>query len=277
MASARQESRRWRTWNPSANLRVLKWLAIVLPILFLALVDVLRHTAFSDQSYAFPGVFGLIFTYAAIVAAVVLFSHTIFAFIARLQRRVIDQNRHLTALNSVASATAEKLRLEDILSTGLDHVIEALNADAGLICLVDQEHEEHTAVCVRGFSPEVAHRIQRAKLRGDPVAAEVVRTGRPVLIERVFDDPGVAERARQENIKSGISAPLKSEGEVNGILAVATHQERHFSEVDQDFLDGIGGASRPGHTQRHPLRTVSASKPRTQRLARRRKSGYILL
>ena len=84
-------------------------------------------------------------------------------------------------------------------------------------------------------------KLQQVKFRDDPVASEVVRTKRQVIFDEVFDDAGVADMARRYNIRSGISTPLKSYGEVNGIRVIATRQERLFSEVDQDFLDSIGG------------------------------------
>ncbi|MFQ5879144.1 MAG: GAF domain-containing protein, partial [Dehalococcoidia bacterium] len=105
----------------------------------------------------------------------------------------------------------------------------------------DMEKEEHSAVCYRGFSPELVGRIQRAKLGDDPVASEVVRTGHPVVLERVFEHPRVGEAARQEGIRSAFSAPLMSEGEVNGILAIATRRDHHFSKGDEEFIEAVGG------------------------------------
>ncbi|MBI4494610.1 MAG: GAF domain-containing sensor histidine kinase [Chloroflexi bacterium] len=224
---------RWRL-NPP----LLRRLAIVLPVFFLVVVDVLRHTTLAQQLHSLPG---FLATYSVIALGVVAFSYTIFGLVASLQARVSEQNRRLSAINALAVASAQKLGLDELVETGLDHVLEVMKADAGLICLVDMEREEHSAICHRGFSPEMVRKIQRAKLRDDPIAQEVVRTGRPVIIERVFEDPRVGEAARREGIRSGISAPLQTEREVNGILAVATRHERHFTAADEEFLAAIGG------------------------------------
>ncbi len=223
-------------WYLSNNF--LRWAAIVLPILFLVGLDVLRHTVFAGTLHSFLGFIG---TYAAIVTAVVFFSYSMFALISRLQRQLIDRNRQLSALNDIAKTAAAKLRFEEVLQTGLDLILSSMKVDAGLICLVDLEKEEHSVICHRGFSEELVRGIQRAKLRNDPIAQEVVRTGKMVILERVFEDPRVAEAAKREGIRSAISAPLKFEGEVNGILAIGTRQERRFSEADREFLDAIGG------------------------------------
>ena len=221
------------------NMGLLKWATIVLPILFLASFDWLRHyTVFAGQLHTIAG---FIIVYVILIIAIAFFSYSIFGFINRLQRDILDRNRQLSALNDIAKASATNPRLEEVLAASLDPILSSLKVDAGLICLVDLEKEEHSVVCYRGFSPELVRNIQRAKLLDDPVALEVVRTGRLVIMDRVFEDARVAEIAKREGIKSAISAPLKSEGEVNGILAIATRIERHFSDADQEFLESIGG------------------------------------
>ncbi|MBI4308101.1 MAG: GAF domain-containing sensor histidine kinase [Chloroflexi bacterium] len=223
-------------WRP--DMRMLRWAAILLPILSLAAIDALRHTVFFAQLHTLPG---FIATYVLLTTSVVAFSFAMFGLITRLQAQVSEQNRRLSALNAIATASAQRLHTDQVLETGLDHVTKVMNADAALICLVDMENEEHSIKCHRGFSPEVVRRVQRAKLQSDPIASEVVRTGRPVVMERVLDDPRVAEAAMREGVKSAISAPLKSEGEVNGILVVATRSERRFTPADEAFLTAIGG------------------------------------
>lgn len=220
------------------ELGLLRWAAIVLPILFLGLLEVLRHTVLVEQ---LDSTEGLTVVLAVIVIAVVVFAYTIFGFISRLQHRIIEQNRQLSALNAIAKAAAGKLTLDALLSESLDHIMPNLEADAGLICIVDQEEQEHSAACYRGFSSEVVDKMKRAKLENYPIAQRVVSTGRPVIRERLLDDPNVSEANRRAGFKSAISAPLMAEGEVNGILAIATKKERKFSDSDQAFLEGIGG------------------------------------
>lgn len=220
------------------SLTTLKWLAIILPLIFLGAVDRLRFAFFRDQLSS-PGSLALF--YAFLVAGVFLFSHVVFSVIAGLQNRVLARNRHLAALNLIAAAAGETPDLNALLNTALDHVLDVMGADAGLICTVDLAREEHSAVAARGFSGELIRRISHAKLGEDPVANEVVRTGRPVVMERCLQDPRVAEAARREGVQSAISVPLKSHGEITGILVVATRQERRFTDADRELLASVGG------------------------------------
>ncbi|MBI4202106.1 MAG: GAF domain-containing sensor histidine kinase [Chloroflexi bacterium] len=220
------------------NLRLLRCASVVLPIAFLVLLDVLRHTLLARQFEALPGVLAF---YAVVAVAVIMFSLTIFRLLERLQQRILAQNQQLAALNGIAAASTANLPFLDLLQASLGHILPTIRADAGLICLIDAEAEEHSVACYSGFSQEMARRLQRAKLRDDRVAYEVYQTGRPVINEDVFKDPGVHERARQEGIAAFISAPLKSEGEVNGILAIANHNKRRYSLDDRTFLGNVGG------------------------------------
>ncbi len=220
------------------NMHRLRWLAIVLPVVFLSSLDVLRHTALSGPLHTVPGFIAI---NSAMVVGVIVFSYSMFGLVGRLQRKVLEQNRQLQGLNSIAKAAAAKPGLVELLGASLDDILSTMKADAGLVCIVDLDEEVHSAVCHRGFSPELVAGIQNTKLQDDPIAAEVVRTGQIVVMERLFDDPRVAELAKREGVRSGLSAPLNFEGEVTGILVVATREERRFTPDDQEFLHGIGG------------------------------------
>ncbi|MBI4312135.1 MAG: GAF domain-containing sensor histidine kinase [Chloroflexi bacterium] len=209
-----------------------------MPIAFLVLLDILRRSFFERHVGTLPG---LLVFYVVVIVGVVLFALTIFRIVEILQRRIVDQNRQLAALNDIASVAASSAPLTDILNASLHQILPSMKADAGLVCIIDAEQEEHSVACYTGFSRDMVKGIQRAKLKDDHVAYEVYRTGRPVLNEDVFADPGVHDRARQEGIAAFVSAPLKSEGEVHGILALGNHKKRRYSDDDRKFLEGIGG------------------------------------
>ncbi len=218
------------------NLRALKWLAIVLPVAFLLIVEYLRGALFP---HAFYGGSSRVFFFATLVIAVALFSQAVFTVVDRLQAALVRQNQQLSALNRIATVSAEPLGIESLLGVGLEEVLGALSADAGLICTVDLKRGEHSAVASKGFSGELVRSMQRARLCDDPIALEVVETGQPVVIDRLLDDPRVAEVAEREGVRSAISYPLKSRGETTGIMAIASRAERRFGETDHDLVGSV--------------------------------------
>lgn len=221
-----------------ARLRLLKWLGIVVPLLFLGGAEYLRGRLFPGEFYSLGS---RIFFFGVLAVAVALFSHGVFSLVDRLESEIVRQNEQLTALNRVAGALSESAGLESLLQVSLDQVLSVLRAEAGLICTVDLAQGEHSAVASRGFSEELVRSIHRARLCDDPVACQVVETGQPVAIERLFDHPGVSEVAAREGVRSSISVPLKSHGEIAGIMAVASRAERQFGEADRELLASVAG------------------------------------
>lgn len=216
----------------------LRWLAIALPLGALALLDYLRHRVFYPELHDFPGV---ILLWALLVGGVTAFSFVVFGLIGDLERRVLDQNAQLSALNEIAAASAENPELSELLSGALDKILLTMRADAGIICLLDPETDELVAACHRGLSDELAQQVHRHPVDAEPIAARVVRTGCPVTIERLLDDPQTADMARKEGFRSAVSVPLKAEGEVGGVLGLATRRERRFTSTELELLRGIGG------------------------------------
>ncbi len=219
------------------NLAVLRALTVVLPLIFLITVDFLRHTLLSGILHNPIGFLG---TYGLTVAGVAVFSWWVFGRIGRLERQLVEQNTMLATLNQVAAASGEYTALQQLLENALDNVLRTMNIECGVICILDADNEELTSACYRGFSPALAQRIKRAKLADDPVGAKVVRTGKPVVMERLFDDPRVSEQAKKEGIQSALSVPLRAQGEVTGVLAIATSQLRTFSASEIQILTNLG-------------------------------------
>lgn len=220
------------------NLKFLRMLAILLPLLFLATVDLVRHFLVPAQLHTWPGFVG---TYLLVAGAVVLFAFAVFGTIERLQRQVLEQNEQLQVLNQIATTAGENLDLDALLNRSLDRVMELVGADAGVICSLDTDHDELVSVCSRGFSPEAVARIRRAKVGSDTIGEQAVRTGKPAVFERLFEDPRVAEMARRGGFRSAISVPLKVRGEVTGVLGLAMKTEHDFPPAAVALLTGIGG------------------------------------
>ena len=220
------------------NFRLLKWLAIVLPLLFLGVTDGARELLFADR---LGSAGSRVFFFGVAAAGVAAFSQVIFVVVDRLENRIVRQNEYLAALNAIATSAAESPGPEELLRVALDQALAALRVEFGLICTVDLEHGEHSAVASRGFSEELIRSLQRSSIADDPIASEVVETGCPVVIERLLEDDRVAELAGREGIRSAISVPLKAHGEIVGIMAAASRTERGFAEADREFLSSVAG------------------------------------
>ncbi len=227
------------TVNPSRfTIHQLKWATVVAPIAFLSVFTYVAHFVFPGFLHSWVG-FALMLSLSAV--AVWAFSHAIFGIIERLERQVLEQNRELSSISAIATALSEPLGLERALQVSLDTAIGVLNASAGVICILDIEKEELLSAAHRGLSAAIVERVRRQKLGDDPIGSEVVRSGRPVVIANAFDDPRIADLCRREGYRSTISVPVKSEGRVVGVLALASRDEAAFGELAQTAKVALAG------------------------------------
>lgn len=229
------------------NLGWLRWVAITLPVLFLASLDVLRHTIFSQQLHTIRGYIG---TYIFIAVAVIVFSYTIFALVERLQKKVVDQNRQLSALNEIAllyeqsllqnrelgallavgwssplsgKIVTSSIELDKLLDASLDTLIEVTSVEAAEIWLLgaDNTNEEIVIRCHRGANREPF--LEQAKFAvGEGILGLVAQSREPIVVHDLAHD---ARFQQQPVVRSGFQTfcamPLKYQGKLVGILTVA--------------------------------------------------------
>lgn len=215
----------------------LKWVTVVIPTAALALYLFLAHFVLQDFLDA-PVAFVILIAVAAL--AIFLFSSAVFRIVERLEQQIIRQNRELSVVSTIATALSEPLGLQQSLQASLDTAMETMGATGGVICILDKEAEELHSAAHRGLSPEIVERVRQQKLADDAVASEVVESGRPVIIAEAFEDGRVAELCRREGYHSVISVPVKSEGNVVGVLGLAAEREGAFSEASSQLLQRVG-------------------------------------
>ena len=112
------------------SLRQLKWLTIVGPLLFLAVVDFARRTLqpANPQSWTED-----VLVAAVVLAAMLVFSDTVFGRIERMQASLARQNRELLALHEAGLDVAGELGLETVLQKVVDHATGLIGARYGAL------------------------------------------------------------------------------------------------------------------------------------------------
>jgi nitrate/nitrite-specific signal transduction histidine kinase len=220
----------------------LKWLAIVAPLAFLAVLYLLLHTVLYELHH-FPGILAL-FAWAA--AGVAIFSFSVFALIKRLELRVLEQNcrleqrnRELAALLTVGRASSSSLELPDILDKAMEAILEVTSAEAAEVWL--RGEEELRLAGHRGVDSEAfAERTTLALGEGLPgLAAE---HGEPIIVhELTRDDRFVRARVKQSGFESYCALPLRHGERTVGVLGVAARdREKLCAEDELRLLAGIG-------------------------------------
>lgn len=116
----------WRASNHGGDtwLRRLRLIGIALPVLFIAVLELIRLTIIDRM---WPGRGHLLLAMVAVLAAVA-FGTVMFFFIDRAYRLVFVQNRQLTALNAVSAAVRGDLGVDQIVEGAMDAILASSGA-----------------------------------------------------------------------------------------------------------------------------------------------------
>lgn len=154
------------------------------------------------------------------------------------EKKLRERNRELTALHEVVSAVSQSLRLESTLNTTLGRILDTMAIEAGAFHLVDLQTKSLSLRAHRGLTPNMVQDLTYVPF-GRGLEGFVVSTGESILLRnyaadfrRVVKDPG--------NFTYYACVPLKSKGEVEGVLSVYNREERPLTLEDLALLTGIG-------------------------------------
>jgi nitrate/nitrite-specific signal transduction histidine kinase len=209
------------------ELQRLKWLAVVLPVAFAALLyflaDWLLHPRLSAETRP------LVLT-AAVAGGALVFSTIVFRTIERLQQHLVRQNRELSrreretqALYQLGLKIASEAELDNILKLVVEESRLLLHADLAALCLDGLGTQGHSLAAFAGsLTPR----------RG--------ASGLPPNGGLLVDDPS-ASCPLQAGAPgaSPLAAPLRAGAGRLGELCVAAADRRDFSPAEAELLGAL--------------------------------------
>lgn len=222
--------------------RVLKWLAIVLPIAFWLFVLLLRTVLFSEQRTPQGDVFAVIM----LGLGAVLFSTWVFRIIANRETEIRHRSEQLTALHSAALALTTELDLGTVLQKVVDLARGLVNARYAALGVLDEKGESIAQFITSGIST-----AQRAQIgdppRGRGLLGVLIKEGKPIRISEIARDlRAVGFPPNHPPMHSLLGVPIQSKGKIIGDLymtdkiADTSHKGLRyetFTEQDQQVLE----------------------------------------
>jgi diguanylate cyclase (GGDEF)-like protein len=151
---------------------------------------------------------------------------------SELAYEVERRNQELVALNAIVSAVNSSLDLSTVLNTGLDKAIEILQVDAGWVSLTSDDGLQ--LALHRGVSDEYARAISTLDQEG--IVALVAREQETTVVEDISPDSPTLPLAGAEGLRTVLATPLKAQGRLLGVMAVATRAARSYSADDIYFV-----------------------------------------
>lgn len=172
---------------------------------------------------------------AVVVGGLVTWLIDIQAREKNLRQKAISQ---LSAINTVTTTVTESLDLEHILHDALDKILQVTDLEVGLIFLRDEQTQELTLAAHRGISEASAAQLERLR-PDDSFWGKAFQSGEVTVMEDCASTPAVLQ---QEQLQTQVLLPVKSKGNIRGLLVVATREHWHILPEEIELITAIGSA-----------------------------------
>lgn len=174
----------WLSISGTPELRRLKWVAILAPVVFLAALEAMRHIIYPSLFHSWPGYLLLA---GIVLIGTLFFAEAIFKVIGRMQASLAEQNQELLALHEAGLAITSQLDLQTVLQKVVDEARELVGARYGALTLLSEEGWPE-AFLTSGLTPEERERIGPEPV-GHGMLGVVMSDGVVLRIPDVTKDP----------------------------------------------------------------------------------------
>ncbi|SHK86270.1 GAF domain-containing protein [Desulfatibacillum alkenivorans DSM 16219] len=153
-----------------------------------------------------------------------------------------------------------------VFSTMVEGSVELLEAEAGVIALVDQEDPTQLAFYYTSGKAADVLRGERFP-SGQGIIGWVVENDLPLVVNDVKNDPrfsGAADKLTGFSTHSAACAPIKSRGRVIGAIEILNKKKGLFSDTDRNLLSILVDIAALGFEKARPIpahKTQSAPEP----------------
>ncbi|MBX6341981.1 MAG: GAF domain-containing sensor histidine kinase, partial [Thermomicrobiaceae bacterium] len=217
----------------TSELRRLKWIAILAPLLFLAAIEILRDALSATLFESWPGYLLLA---GVVLLGTLFFAEAVFSIIGRMQDRLAQQNRELLALHEAGLAIAGELDLQSVLQRVVDEARELVGARYGALSLL-KEHGGMEAFLTSGITPEQRRAIGPPPT-GHGLLSIVLDEKQSLRLADLTKHPlSVGFPPHHPVMRSLLAVPIVARGRVLGNLYLTEKEGApEFDDADEETL-----------------------------------------
>jgi signal transduction histidine kinase len=207
----------------------LKWLTIILPLIFVAAIQICVMLFLEP---ALGNAAGHWLAFAIIAVGVIVFSTSVFRVLSEMQRKILKQNEEAQALYEIGLEITSLQGIQKILRSIVEQARGILGSETAALCLAGGNGGGLTLVDCSG--PREAFRRRPASVPPFPAA---------LLVEAEDSSPAAWDspcQALADGYRScHLSAPLVVGNSRVGELCVSSRAARQFSEQQRGLLAGL--------------------------------------
>ncbi|HET7034827.1 MAG TPA: GAF domain-containing protein [Thermomicrobiaceae bacterium] len=217
------------------QLRRLKWIAILAPLLFLTLVELARDLLYPDLFRSWPG---YLLVAGAVLLGTLFFSEAIFGVIGAMQRSLASQNQELLALHESGMSITRALDLKSVLQQVVEEARDLVGARYGALALLRSDGQGMEAFLTSGITPE-ERALQGPIPSGHGLLGLVIEEARPLRLGDLSTHPrSVGFPPNHPVMRSLVAVPIRSHDRVLGSLYLTEKEgAAEFDAADQARLE----------------------------------------
>lgn len=218
--------------------RALRWMAIILPVLFWLGVLAVRSLLFPNSLTWQAALFEL----AAMALGATIFSYFVFHIVQEREDEVQLRSKQLAALHDAAVALTTELELGTVLQKVVDLAHELVKARYGALGVLEEDGKYIEQFVTVGITPE-----QRALMgpfpRGHGLLGALIHDGKAIRIPNIAGDPrSIGFPPHHPHMTSLLGVPIRFKGRVIGDLYMtdkigADGTANTFTAQDQEVLE----------------------------------------
>lgn len=232
----------WQNYNMTSRFnlstRALRWLAIIIPLVFWAGVLALRAILFPETRNLLATIYELV----AIGIGATLFSFAIFQVVQEREEEIQRRSLQLAALHDAAIALTTELELQTVLQKVVDLAHDLVGARYGALGVLQPDGRYIEQFITAGITPE--ERAEMGALpRGHGLLGVLIREGTPLRIPNIDkDNRSVGFPPNHPPMHSLLGVPIRFKGRVIGDLYMtdkigADGLQTVFTAQDQEVLE----------------------------------------
>lgn len=149
---------------------------------------------------------------------------------------IVRKNRELSAILEVSRVLTASFDLEENLRAVMKILGSLLEMQRGCVFLLDPLSDELRIVAAHGLTKE---EIKRGKYRiGEGIVGRVIKTGAPMFIPNIGEEPKFLNRTGSRPEKYGVSflcIPIELKGEILGVISADRIYAEEHGSVDDDL------------------------------------------